>query len=58
MWRVWWKVWHWAGFVYDLVVLFVTYHSTTAVYLFIQTCSNIRHGCPYTTSAHFDSKEK
>ena len=58
MWLLWWKGEHWAGFVYDLVVLFVTYHSTTAVYLFIQICSNIRHGCPDTFSAHCDSKEK
>jgi len=28
----------WAGFFSDLVLLFMTYHSTTAVYLFIQIC--------------------
>lgn len=50
--------WHWAVFVYDLVVLFVSYHSTTAVFLFILICSNIRQGCPDTISAHCDSKEK
>ena len=58
IWCLWCKKWNWAGFVYDFVALFVNYHSTTAVYLFTQIWSNIRHGCSDTISTHCDSKKK